>query len=343
MTIDKDDSIRLKWLYFILAIFVLLQHTINITIYSFSSEMGSIVYYFEVVINRLFEIAVPMYFVLSGYMFYQNIDWGNILSKWKRRIFTLVIPYLIWNFIAYVYWCVVTNISFVSGKLNMETVHFSIIHFLKEVIVWNNPLDVYGPFWFIHSLIIFVMLAPLIHMFNMLMNKIYGGWIKCVIYVVVVAFLMYKSSALGWYMFGVMLSNVCKKEIWKFQQKYSKVCWIFGVIWIVMASCDITHAVWITILNLIGMIFLWLLIYRKRFSKENGLLIWKTYFWIYCGHYLLLETIEKLWYLMTGDHVWCALVDLLLIPLIVLVILEATGKLFSKICPKVWKVAIGQR
>lgn len=171
----------------------------------------------------------------------------------------------------------------------------------------------------------------------------WGGIIEIIVYTILIIYLLFASTSLGYYLIGILLAELCQKEIWTLQRNSCNYCWIFGAVWIILACVPVNHWIMEIITNITGMIFLWLLTGVKRFTRENRLLIWKSYFWIYCGHYLLLETIEKLWYLMAGDHVWCALIDVLIAPGIVLIILEIAGKLLQKLCPRMWRVAIGQR
>ena len=48
----------------------------------------------------LAHIAVPTFFVISGYLFFMDLrqwDWQVYGAKLNKRIFTLFIPYLVWN------------------------------------------------------------------------------------------------------------------------------------------------------------------------------------------------------------------------------------------------------
>lgn len=49
------------------------------------------------------HVAVPLFFVISGYLFFLNFTRWNVstyLKKIKKRMHTLVIPYILWNFAA---------------------------------------------------------------------------------------------------------------------------------------------------------------------------------------------------------------------------------------------------
>ena len=55
------------------------------------------------------EICVPLFFVLSGFLYFRNVPerpgWQFFWKKTRSRIFSLLIPYLIANGIAFLcYW-----------------------------------------------------------------------------------------------------------------------------------------------------------------------------------------------------------------------------------------------
>ena len=107
----------------------------------------------------LTELCVPLFFVISGYLFFLNVPerpdvkwFGNKL--WKR-VFSLLIPYLIANVLAFLFYWLAMHYtpSLVSGFFGDN---------------WKNPIYVFwtGPInlslWFIRDLIIICVLSPLI-------------------------------------------------------------------------------------------------------------------------------------------------------------------------------------
>ncbi len=111
------------------------------------------------VVVWLTDPCVPLFFALSGYLFFANTpqqpDWKWFWAKLRSRFFTLVIPYIIANVIAWLcfYFAITKVPSMVSGFFGDQ---------------WRNPLFVFwtGPvnmsLWFIRELIVVVLLSPLI-------------------------------------------------------------------------------------------------------------------------------------------------------------------------------------
>ena len=107
------------------------------------------------------EVCVPLFFVISGYLFFRNIPpnpqprW--FLDKYRSRFFSLVIPYLIANVIAWgcYYFAIKAVPSMVSGFFGDR---------------WKEPLFVFwtGPInmslWFIRELILVVVASPAVYL-----------------------------------------------------------------------------------------------------------------------------------------------------------------------------------
>lgn len=44
-----------------------------------------------------FSTAVPIYFAISGYLFWKGNDLFQYKNKIQKRVYSLIIPYLLWN------------------------------------------------------------------------------------------------------------------------------------------------------------------------------------------------------------------------------------------------------
>ena len=117
---------------------------------------------FSLVVESVTEVCVPLFFVLSGFLYFRNVpakpDAGYFWSKTRRRVTSLLVPYLIANAVAFVlYWLAH---RFAPGMLS---------GFFGDD--WRNPLFVFvtGPvnmsLWFIRDLIVACLLAPLFYLF----------------------------------------------------------------------------------------------------------------------------------------------------------------------------------
>ena len=97
----KNDALfwkKKEFISFLLSILVFFIHsdfTQDVVSDSLISVVNSKVFYFFS--ESITRFAVPMFFMMSGITFFKNYDNKKYLTKIKARIFTLVIPYLLWN------------------------------------------------------------------------------------------------------------------------------------------------------------------------------------------------------------------------------------------------------
>lgn len=132
----------------------------------------------------LARIAVPVFFLLSGMLFFLNmrqLSWGGYRAKLKSRVHTLIIPYLLWNlvpFIAGVMLDVAVGIKHGHGLANLwgylsvdslsvlwshGTWNADNVNILGFRFVPSGPYDF--PLWFLRDLIVVVVLSPVIYWF----------------------------------------------------------------------------------------------------------------------------------------------------------------------------------
>jgi fucose 4-O-acetylase-like acetyltransferase len=115
------------------------------------------------IINIFCDIAVPIFFVISGYLFYRNFSNNKYISKLKSRFYSLIIPYFIWSILIFIYYAILTNIPFVSNNIENK-VDFEILSIIKNILLANYV----ETFWFIRVLIVYIIFSPIIYC---LMNR----------------------------------------------------------------------------------------------------------------------------------------------------------------------------
>lgn len=127
------------------------------------------------------HVAVPSFFLISGYLYFKEgyFTFSNYKKKQKKRLFTLVIPYLIWNIIP----CSIILMKRVGGACmsgNWENVclYFESIEWLH--VFWDVELlnltsqNILGdltplsapinfPLWYLRDLILLTIISPLVY------------------------------------------------------------------------------------------------------------------------------------------------------------------------------------
>lgn len=119
--------------------------------------------------------AVPTFFVISGFLFFRNCEGcGNVSyykNKWHNRLYSLIIPYIIWNILWVLYLAAKNRASII--EILADNGYWHIFWDSNE---WGHGgkglfslsdatyFPIYGLLWYIRELIICSMVAPLIAM-----------------------------------------------------------------------------------------------------------------------------------------------------------------------------------
>jgi len=110
----------------------------------------------EFISQVLARVAVPLFFAISGYLFFYRYDGSvkEMLRKWKGRLQSLVLPFLVWGTLHFALLC------YAKGCAVLRP---GILDVLDMILgVTRAPL-VYH-LWFIRDLIVYVIAAPLIYL-----------------------------------------------------------------------------------------------------------------------------------------------------------------------------------
>ncbi len=109
--------------------------------------------------------AVPRFFVISGFLFFVKgpLTPSAYVSKLKKRIQSLLIPYIIWNLL---YWGIfILKSKILPGDLSIGALtHLTTTEFLR--MFWNLRSGFYpmcAQFWFLRDLMVMMVLSPIIY------------------------------------------------------------------------------------------------------------------------------------------------------------------------------------
>lgn len=325
---------------FIASILVVYVHSDNMKAYSiseFSTGLAKIVYYIESFGNKFTSIAVPMFFMLSGMLFFRRFEIRKIKDKLKSRFFSVLIPYLVWASLYYLYFILVTRIPFISNLINnSEPVEISLIMYLKWL--WPNS---YYTLWFLKNLIIFILMTPVI--WALLNNHAHG----CPTGLVVLGVLIFISQfGLGnfhlpegmiYYLIGSYIGLNCRNYL----QKGSLFLSIFGLGYFFI-SIGTGLAFEYELCKIVLLIALWYIM--DLFASERVLPKFMFFsFFTYLAHDALLQGIKKIMLKLLGQEPVWALVTYILVPIVVWVVLVFIASFLKNKVPKLWKIAVGGR
>ena len=91
------------------------------------------------------DISVPLFFFISGFLFFYNTEFSKetYINKIKKRIRTLLVPYLIWNFVAFIILLIEVHPKVIQFFPLLKDYRVDIVSFLSSFWVTNLPMSMY--------------------------------------------------------------------------------------------------------------------------------------------------------------------------------------------------------
>lgn len=158
-------------LRFPLALLVVFIHTYNASWQLIETGSAPTPAYFAARVLPTF--AVPMFFAVSGYLFFLNIrdfTTGTYIDKLRRRMLTLIVPYVVWNIIAFGLYALQ---DFSAGRALQYALSPDLFWGCRNLggesvnalgwIVGAATAPVQQPLWFVRDLIVLAAISPLFY------------------------------------------------------------------------------------------------------------------------------------------------------------------------------------
>lgn len=140
-------SERIKEVNVLMTIFIVALH-----VFAWEERM----WYLRALVN----MAVPVFFVISSYLYFQNwnFSWQCYKKKILRRFYSLYIPFIVYNALYIPYIFIKNNIIH-----SADTRHLSVFSIDMLTSIFIGLPDIPSPvLWFIRVLLLFSLVAPII-------------------------------------------------------------------------------------------------------------------------------------------------------------------------------------
>ena len=151
--IEKRVSLKLALMSFVAAVLVVCIHA------PVTREPGFSMWFEDFFGSKIPSVAVPFFFVASGYFLANRMESQGYSVQLKKRIVTLLIPYLIW--------CVMLGALENCNSLLANIVnHYPLMRHIE-----TNPIHIFGldltrnpplPLWFLRALMLYVIASPVL-------------------------------------------------------------------------------------------------------------------------------------------------------------------------------------
>jgi surface polysaccharide O-acyltransferase-like enzyme len=333
---------------YILSIMVVLLHLSTFANYA-GGISQKINYTFSILFQEtIVRAAVPSFFVISGALFYRNYSNDKYKEKLKSRLFSLAIPYLIWNFV-WMLFNIAVSYSFLSAFfIGREKYVIS----LKNILLGIFHYQGLPALWFVFDLMFFVVISPIIN--YIVCNKQIG--IITIITLMILAqigitlpeSIFFDGTAIIYYIAGGIIGKhyfewfsrtSTKREIYE-----SVLVCLFGVIYLYGAYCNwYPYPVICKVIVLLFLAFsLWrgLDVFVDRIKNIDYM---KESFMIYVLHGNLNSIVTKLLFLLLPRMACFAIPNYVFSAIIVLIIIRLTCWILKKYALPVYRMVSGSR
>lgn len=351
-------SSKLKAISFLMMVLVVFIHShnldININSKNLSMEKGFNFFIQNFISRGIAEIAVPMFFIISGYLFFLSMKSGKVaefLPKLKKRTRTLVTPYLLWSIFGILFFLVLQSISISKPFFNNELIcEYSLTQILSRIFI--NPIP--HQFWFIRDLIVLVSLSPILFLLIkysklFIIITFFATWTFSVNYIIFTSGSLF-FFALGAYL-GVNKIDIQKKLInnYYFTFTISWILLVFAKTTLIYSNSENQYLIRsLNILSImIGLLAIWFL-YDKIFkdkdiSQSKIYYLFQFNFFLYAFHEPTLTILKKASYYFLGQSQIASLTIYFTTAIITIALSLLIGNFTKKTIPMFYSLITGKR
>jgi len=323
---NKYLSTKLKVLSFLLMILVVFIHSHNIAVKLLSGNTvlkhGYSSFIQDFISDGICYIAVPLFFCISGYLFFLKFEgsYKEFKSKYTKRFRTLVIPYLIWSIGVLLIFFIIQLLPVTSSLSENKIKDYS------TVVYW------------------------LIRVLNFIpVGILFVAWIFDV------DFTVPASVSLLFFVVGAYLS--IKKDtllLTDFSKRYLP----FTVLWLALVLCrtillylNFENQVVLTILLksfiVIGLLAAWslydFLFYKKDLSKISIYSVFSFSFFIFVFHIPILNVFKRGLFYFLGKEEFASLIIYITAPVITISLGILIGYYLKRYVPSFYGIITGGR
>ena len=301
---NKNSFFSRKLLLFnsVLTFLIVLQHSAPLGRFGIEVNKDYPFIYCAII---FFFFFVPLFFFMSSLLFYRVCDYKDLKRKLHSRIYSLLIPYLLWNTIFVLIYFVITRISFIEEYMKMGKILNDPYSFIIAIIDSR-----FTPLWFVRDLMCFCMFSPLI---LFIVKRLWLAIVVLALSIFVTCYWEFShQNVITWipiYLLGAIVGRYLTykeseydgstlRELIKSVKLRRFISVILFIFWIFLYILSVDDNAYLYQYRLFSPLILWVLIdfvlYRyikTQFKKTK----WMGYtFFIYCTHFFVLNVFQKL-------------------------------------------------
>lgn len=273
---------------------IVLHHSFTV-----SQFCGLCIIEYEVwnVIHNITHSTLAALFFVSGYCMALGYSESQYWKKVKRRLLRLGVPFIAWNFIFIIIYCILAmHVPLMRERLEawgVDSVNGFFTHMFNPML---RPAD--GPLWFIRTLLFYALAFPLVwRIFEM---------DKCVVLLVLIGMWFFLSTFFGWErqllysfpvysLFAFIFGSWCARGNFALSRLTSGnviiVCAMVLIVRCLFGSSSELLGSWIWELNAMAGIPVWLALGKWLAVRVDGNGIYESLkgvaYFVYAGHILV--------------------------------------------------------
>lgn len=330
---------KITWFSFLFSLLVIWIHSYNAELFLGKTEAMAQIYRIEHWIgDGLGQIAVPGFFMISGYLFYRDFSWDKLRGKWQRRIRSVLVPYMLWNFLYYLGYVIGSRLPWVTRVVGKGIIRFSLAGTVDAIINYTYNYV----FWYLYQLILLILLAPLLY------PALKRRWSRVVLLAGLWLLAIYDRrlplvnvDALIYYTTAASLALSRRTMVWGIGR------FIAGLAMAALAAVSYRGALihgWpacLILCRLLAVGGLWLLVPEERLPEAGECM--RHNFFLYATHFAFVRFFNKAGAMVLPAHPLVPLALYLAMPFLALGASELLGKPLRRWAPEVWAVLNGGR
>ncbi len=356
--INEYISNKIKVSSLILIVMVIYLHSYNIKddngfFFTTNSLISSLNIYIQNMISQgITRVAVPLFFIISGFLFFKESKFDFILYKKKTssRFYTLLVPYIFWSSFVILIYFILQSIPGTSQYFNNTHISELTIYELLEKILFN-PVNY--PLWFLRDLIYLVVISPFLYFFLKKIPHITIGVMLIIWFFglsldgIEVGF--YKASPFLFFSIGGYIA-IYRKDLLsiKVTNKIFIISLLLYLLLLLYKTYSLTfepepsyYYLLHNFLIILGIFIFWTLLDRIKF---NILLPFSQYtFLFYVFHEPMNTIIKKGTYSILGKTELVSVFLYLFTPITIMLVLIFTFHILNKLIPNVFSKVLGNR
>ncbi|EJL6524879.1 acyltransferase [Vibrio cholerae] len=300
----------------------------------------------NLVSNGLARSAVPIFFILSGYfLFCDGSGLIRIKYKLKKRLRTVLVPFLVWNILFYLLLLVIVtvfNVKFLGLTRNQDILSFNITQHMSFIIGIGHEPILYH-FWFIRDLIILLGFSPLLYKISEVIPLKFGALLLTLWFFDYEIYYIFSSDAILFFYLGILIS---KSNLECAELRISFIFYIIYLLLVVLNSFNVGVFYIYNSMILIG-ILCWYDVTRYLISIRmvNRLIIYFTpfIFFVFASHEPTLSFISKVFSnLNFTNNIFIAILYLFT-PVLMITTLSLIGMLIKLLNYRIYNISTGGR